>query len=93
MSFILVKNDFPVLDFLKFKICSDIYHSHSVFMHVDCSTYLTWCAESCFLYNLRTFGLVLGWDLLPGKFGFGAFTLSSVSFLWFSSIVLSVFVV
>ena len=35
---------------------------------VDCSTHLAWRAESCFLYNICTFGPVLGWDLLSGKF-------------------------
>lgn len=38
---------------------------------VDCATYLTWHAQSCFLYNVCPFGSVLGWDLLSGKlFGF-----------------------
>lgn len=49
-----------------------IWDSHLHLLHflvfVDCSTYLAWCAQSCFLYNICTFSLVLGWDLLPGTF-------------------------
>lgn len=39
-----------------------------VYVCVDCPAHLTWHAQPCFLYNLCTFGPLLGWDLLSGKF-------------------------